>query len=230
MSRASVVWPLVVFAVLATATSGSSGASANTGTVTGRVILIGEKGKVEPDASNIVVYLDKVPGSDPRRLDVTRTGRITQKDRRFLPEVAVLTAGGEVEFPNEDLIDHNVFSLSRTRLFDLGLYRNPQSKTVTFHRPGVVDVYCNIHPDMFAKIKVMDTIHYAKARPNGNFEISGVPPGTYPIVAWRPHGEEYRGEVTVKSRSTVKVELSLRAGERKASHLNKEGKPYGRYH
>jgi plastocyanin len=215
---------------LVTASLVSRSSATDTGTVSGHVKLMNAEGSGTRDPSNVVVLLENVPNADPKRLGVQRNARITQKDRRFLPDVAVVTAGGAVEFPNEDFIDHNVFSLSRPRLFDLGLYRNPETKSVTFNRPGVVDVYCNIHPDMAAKVKVMDTVHYAQPKKDGSFVLAGVPPGTYPIVAWQAHGEEYRGQVTVETGKTAKVELSLRAGTRSNVHTNKEGKPYGRYH
>lgn len=230
MSRARLAWSALVFAVVATASLNSIGSVAGTGSVTGRVKLLGLDGEAQRDASSVVVSLEAVPNSDPKRIGLSRNAKITQRDRRFVPEVVVITSGSTVDFPNEDLIDHNVFSLSRTRVFDLGLYRNPESKSVVFHRPGVVDVYCNIHPDMAAKIKIVDTVFYATVKADGSFDIAGVPPGVYPIVAWQPHGEEYRGQVTIEAGKSAKVEISLRQGSRSRQHLNKEGKAYGRYH
>jgi plastocyanin len=221
-------WSILVASGLVTASVSSLG-GLNGGLVSGRVKFVGPDGESR-DSSSVIVVLENVPNSDPKRLGISRNARITQKDRRFLPEVAVVMSGSSVEFPNEDLIDHNVFSLSRTRVFDLGLYRNPESKSVVFSRPGVVDVYCNIHPDMAAKIKVIDTVFYAPVKADGSFEIANVPAGTYPMVAWQPYGEEYRGQVTIENGKASKVDIPLRQGARPPRHLNKEGKPYGRYH
>ena len=228
MSRKHLFWSMLALSGLVTASASSLGGLAG-GSVSGRVKFVGPDGEPR-DSSSVVVALENVPNSDPKRLGVSRNAKIVQKDRRFTPEVAVIMSGSSVEFPNEDLIDHNVFSLSRTRIFDLGLYRNPESKAVTFSRPGVVDIYCNIHPDMAAKVKVVDTVFYAQAKADGSFEIANVPAGTYPVVAWQPYGEEYRGQVTVENGKAAKVEIPLRQGARPPRHLNKEGKPYGRYH
>jgi plastocyanin len=230
MSRTKVPWSALLLAVIATVSLNSMGDVPGTGSVTGRVKVLAPEGDGLRPTSNVVVVIEDVPNSDPSRLKSQRNAKITQRDRHFVPEVTVIPAGGAIEFPNEDFIDHNVFSLSRTRVFDLGLYRNPDSKSVTFQRPGVVDVYCNIHPDMAAKIKIVDTVHYAQVKADGTFSIANVPPGVYPLVAWQPYGEEYRGQVTVESGKTAKVELSLREGPHTRQHANKEGKLYGRYH
>ena len=64
--------------------------------------------------------------------------------------------GTTIDFPNEDKIFHNVFSVSRPARFDLGLYKSGTAKSVEMKRAGIVDVYCNIHPEMIAKVKVLD--------------------------------------------------------------------------
>jgi plastocyanin len=223
------VWSLLPILVLSAVSLPAVGARPDTGSVSGRVHLLGADGS-ELDASKVVVSLQDVPDSDPRRLHVQHNAKIVQRDRRFSPELTVITTGSTVEFPNEDFIDHNVFSLSQARVFDLGLYRNPDSKTVTFLRSGVVDVYCNIHPEMAAKIKVMDTIYYSQPAPGGAFALTGVPSGSYPVVVWQPYGDEYSGQVTVAAGQVTQIEITLHESARVRQHANKEGKPYGRYH
>ena len=105
----------------------------------------------------------------------------------------MVETGTTVEFPNDDRIFHNVFSLSQAAKFDLGLYKSGASKRVTFGAPGVVDVYCNIHPDMAATIKVVDSHHFAVTDADGRFRIEGVPAGTHRYVAWLRQGDEVRG-------------------------------------
>lgn len=230
MTSRTLGWSALVVAVVATASLKSAGSVASSGSLVGKVKLVGSDGEVQRDASQVVVMIEEVPNSDPKRIGLKRGAKIVQRDRRFTPDLAVITAGSTVDFPNQDFIDHNVFSLSRARVFDLGLYRNPESKSVTFHHAGVVDVYCNIHPDMAAKIKVVDTIYYARAKEDGSFDISNVPAGTYPVVAWQPYGDEFHGQVTIEDGKAARLELSLREGPHARAHFNKEGKPYGRYH
>jgi len=134
-----------------------------------------------------------------------------------------------VEFPNEDKVFHNVFSVSRPARFDLGLYKSGTTKAVTLAEPGVVDVYCNIHPQMVAKIKVLDSGWYALTDRDGSFRIEDVPAGTYPVVAWQAWGDQFRGTVTVKAGELAQVKIDLVAGDEVRRHLRKDGTPYGRY-
>ena len=45
-----------------------------------------------------------------------------QRNETFVPHVLAIRTGTTVDFPNNDRIYHNVFSLSPTRRFDLGRY------------------------------------------------------------------------------------------------------------
>jgi plastocyanin len=195
------------------------------GAVGGRVTVIAD-GAPKSDASKVVVYLEGI-AADVQPLSTTP--QVHQHDQQFSPDLTVVTRGSTIAFPNDDKIFHNVFSVSEPARFDLGLYKSGESKSVQFERPGVVDVYCNIHPQMAAKIKVLDTPYYALTAANGSFFIPNVPPGTYPVVAWQPYGAEYRGTVTVASGGTATVSIQLTEGEKTRRHLRKDGQPYGRY-
>jgi plastocyanin len=96
-------------------------------------------------------------------------------------------------------------------------------------RAGVVDVYCNIHPDMVAKVKVLDNAYYTITGKTGEFRIENVPPGEYPVVAWLQTGDEVRGKVTVKAGATAELKLELAEVVKKDTHTRKDGTPYGRY-
>ena len=100
-----------------------------------------------------------------------------QRDQTFVPHVLAITVGTIVDFPNSDLTFHNVFSLSKTKSFDLGRYSRGQSKSVRFDRPGVVQVFCDIHSHMSAYILVFAHRYFAVTDEAGRFTIAGVPPG-----------------------------------------------------
>src|ERR1035438_6242599 len=55
---------------------------------------------------------------------------IDQRNMRFDPDLVVIPTGSTVQFPNSDPIFHNIFSLSKTQPFDLGIYPQRQSRTV----------------------------------------------------------------------------------------------------
>ena len=193
------------------------------GVVAGTVV-VKKEGVVKTNASGVVLYIDGAPVTTAARKHAIR-----QKELRFAPSVSVVMKGTTVDFPNEDKVFHNVFSLSQPARFDLGLYKSGESKAVQFNRVGVVDIYCNIHPDMAAKVKVVDTPYFAMTRPDGSFELSGVPPGTFTVVAWQPYGAEWRGQVTVTPGGRATVSPQLEEGDKPTRHPRKDGTPYGRY-
>jgi plastocyanin len=213
--------PLIIAALSLLAVD--AGSAPQNGAVKGKVSV---KGKA--DASGVVVYLEDVPGAVTPRAG-SKHAVISQREKQFDPPLTIVVKGTTIDFPNEDKIFHNVFSVSRPARFDLGLYKSGSMKSVEMKRAGIVDVYCNIHPDMIAKVKILDNGFYTITGASGDFDIEGVPAGEYPIVAWLPSGDEARGKVTVKAGEAAKIELAVSASDKKESHLRKDGTPYGRY-
>ena len=199
--------------------------------VTGTVSVSKPGGK-PGDPSGVVVYLESVPEppakSEPAKPEPPHP-QVRQRDLQFVPSLTVIVQGTTVDFPNEDKVFHNVFSFSEAAKFDLGLYKSGTSRSVTFRRPGVVNLYCNIHPEMISKIKVLPTHYYSVVGKDGTFRIDHVPPGTYPLVAWQSYGPEFHGEVTVGSAGAPAVAIQLTVGQPELLHLRKDGTPYGRY-
>jgi plastocyanin len=218
----------LVLGAVAMSSAGAKKSAAESAPPAGAVagtVTIEKDGASKANRSNVVIYLEKVPGPPPK----PQTRAIHQKDLTFSPGLMVVVKGSTVDFPNDDKVFHNVFSVSKGAKFDLGLYKSGTTKSVTFKEAGVVDVYCNIHPQMAAKIKVIDSLHYAVTSADGAFRIKNVPPGTYPIVGWQAYGKEHRGEVTVTSGGTAQVQIALVEGDVSQRHLRKDGTPYGRY-
>jgi len=141
-----------------------------------------------------VVYLEKAPGGAFELPEGGRTS-MDQRDQAFVPHVLAITVGTTVDFPNSDLTFHNVFSLSRTKSFDLGRYSRGKSKAVRFDRPGVVQVFCDIHSHMSAYILVFAHRYFAVTDRAGTYAIDRVPPGTYTLAVW--HEGEVRETRTV---------------------------------
>jgi plastocyanin len=192
------------------------------GAVEGRVILV-RSGSPLPDASNAVVWIEKVRGGGG---SVDAHAKMRSEQKRFSPRVVVVRNGGTVEFPNADPIYHNVFSVSAGNRFDLGLYRSGATRAKTFEAPGLVRVYCNIHPQMVGFVMVVDSDFAAVTGRDGSFRFDGVPPGTHTVHAWQDEGGEARAFVTVGA-STAPVTIRLDVTNFKPQqHKNKYGKDY----
>lgn len=141
---------------------------------------------LKDEYANVVVYLqldgDKALAT-ARNLH-PRKPTLTQRGEQFIPHVLPVLQGTTVEFPNEDEVFHNVFSLSGTQRFDLPKYPAGSSKSFTFPRAGVVNVFCHIHPDMNAVILVRDNPFFVSPDTSGTFSLEGIPAGDYTLVAW----------------------------------------------
>ena len=103
-----------------------------------------------------------------------------------------------------------MFSLSKTKPFDLGRYAVGRSKSVTFDRPGVVRVFCDIHSHMNAFILVFSHPFFSLTDTDGRYRIDNVPPGTYSLIAWNEGVSSEPKPVTVSEGSEAELDFTLR--------------------
>jgi len=188
------------------------------GSIEGKVTVTG--GSLE----DVYVYVENV------KMPLThhKVVEIKQEGRQFSPRVAVVQTGTNLMFPNMDAVYHNVFSNSPRNSFDLGTYQaGDKARSVTVTGPGVVDIFCNIHQKMSAKVLVVPSVLYAKVRPDGTFRIENVPPGVRRLVAWSPETKVESQRVAVNGPTTA-VSFTL-AHEDPSAHANKFGQAYGSY-
>jgi plastocyanin len=190
------------------------------GTVTGVIRTIVRKGA---PAAAAVVYADPIATAAqkaPQRV------MLRQRNRTFQPRVLAVPAGSTVEFPNDDDIFHNVFSLSRPMPFDLGLYRAGDTRERTFTAPGVYRVFCNIHPQMSAFIVVTPSPFATVASPEGRFTLD-LPAGRYMLTAVSERAAAVSVEITASEGASAAPELMLdESAWVFTQHKNKFGQDY----
>jgi plastocyanin len=153
-----------------------------TGIVKG-TITIG--GKPAPDA---IISVEKIPREVEKgdSKPVAKRAVIDQRELKFIPRVLPVLAGTTVDFPNNDKTFHNVFSTSEAKKFDLGLYPSGEKRSVTFDKPGVVKILCNVHPNMEAYVVVKEHPFFAAVDARGRYQLSGIPLGQYRLEVWHP--------------------------------------------
>jgi hypothetical protein len=191
--------------------------------VFGTVRVADREGTPHADHDGVVIFLE---GSHPPPRPLGRPPAIVQRGRRFEPKVLAITVGTEVDFPNDDVVFHNVFSLSKGNAFDLGTYQNGQSKTRRFDVAGLARVHCNIHPEMTAHVLVLNTPLHAVSTRDGSFCIPDVPDGTYTLRVWQALSDEQRQTIEVGSAHPAAIDLAVRESKPRARHTDKNGRPY----
>jgi plastocyanin len=179
-------------------------------------------GKIRGGDGDAYVYLEDISGNGGG------SASIKQEGREFVPRVLVVQKGTRVAFPNRDAIFHNVFSVTPDSSFDLGSYKQGDSRSVTLTKPGVVNVYCNMHPNMAAYILVTPSAFYVHAGQDGFYRMPDVPSGKHKLVAWAPNAQPVTTDVEVTDDAVVTIELEVKKGHARP-HTNKDGAPYGSY-
>ena len=194
--------------------------AADRGAVEGKVVV--RRDGAPAEASGVVLYVVGFTEPPP-----AEAAEIRQREKHFLPELLPITAGQLVSFPNGDPFYHNVFSPSPVHKFDLGQYPQGETKTKRFPSVGVVDVFCNIHPQMAATILVLPNRRFATTAADGSYAIDGVPPGTWTLYAYdRMSSAPVRAPVTVVAGQTSTVDLTIAETRTSFKHKNKFGEEY----
>ena len=224
-ASSAVVKATVAVALLLLVALVSSPRAARNGAIRGRVELrrapapierrpgVADLGTAErhdlPNLLRSVVYLETAPRS---AFGTEESGHavMDQRNETFVPHVLAITTGTTVDFPNSDKFYHNVFSLSKTRRFDLGRYATGDSKHVTFDHPGIVRVFCEIHSHMNAYILVFNHRYFAISDDEGRYHIENIPPGPYSVVAWHEGASADPRPVTVPDGGTAELDFSVK--------------------
>ena len=214
------MWKSLAWAMLAA----SFIPAAFAGSVDGRVSFATKRGQT-PVVNETLIWLEPASTRPVRR--APGTFQMFTRGKMLLPHVLVIPAGSTVEFPNDDPISHNLFSLSSNNEFDLGLYRRGAGKSHRFDSAGAVSVYCNVHPSMSAVIHVMNTPYYGFADKSGAFHLPDVPSGKYRLIAWNEQGGQTELPLDVVASGAMVPLITIDSRSyREAGHSNKLGKPY----
>ena len=169
----------------------------NTGTIKGKVVSPWIWG------SEAVVYITKAPGRfEPPAQDPV----LDQRRMRFIPHVLPVLVGSTVAFPNNDTVQHSVYSPPYSvKQFNLGMYPSGVTKRVTYDRVGVVPLLCNVHSEMSAFVVVLPNPYFAVTDVRGNFAIKNVPAGSYRLTFWHERLKPQTLQIDVKAGDMAEV-------------------------
>jgi plastocyanin len=195
-------------------------AGASAGELRGRIELR-ENGAPAADLAQAVVWFEPAGGARP----APRAVDVVTENKRFLPRVTAVPVGSTVRFPNRDPLRHNVFSVSPSNRFDLGLYGQGEGRDQRFDKKGLVRVYCNVHHAMVAYVLVLDTPHVASPDAAGGFALEGVPEGAGRLNVWHERAGTWTLDLESIPPEPVVARMTITQA-RLPAHLDKHGRPY----
>lgn len=196
---------------------------AGSGSIVATLELLDRGGKKGP-AADAVVWIPGLTSASVRG-----AARLVQRNKQFEPHVVAVGKGASVGFPNLDRVFHNVFSRTQGADFDLGLYKSGSSKEHSFPRPGVVRVFCNIHPEMAGYVIVLDQAEpvFAVTDAAGKARLTGVPAGSTRLRVWHEKGGEQEATLEVFPGRDAAFALVLDGSHwKREPHKNKNGEDY----
>jgi plastocyanin len=174
---------------------------------TSELLLVGAGGGVQ----NAFVYVKDGLGARTYAVPTTPV-TLDQKGCRYDPHVLGVQVGQPVLISNSDTTLHNVNAAPKdNRAFNFGQPASVPAVTRTFDKPEVmVPLRCDVHGWMNAYAGVVSHPFFAITKPDGTFEIKGLPAGTYTIEAWHESLGTQTQSVTVDGQTPAKVSVTFK--------------------
>jgi hypothetical protein len=163
--------------------------------------------------SNVFVYLATAPEGPRPAANSTKPLVFERKECRFQPHAMIAHIGQPITLANADPLATNfhIFPIKNT---PLNVMVAPNGK---FEKPLVyknaervpIAVRCDIHSWMKAYHLPLDHPYAAIADAQGQFKISGLPPGTHSFIIWHEDAgfldRAYRINITAKQTRSVSL-------------------------
>ncbi len=191
----------------------------------GTVTILDQDGNEIEDRSNVVIFIDGISTNNQIQ-DHQKIPKMSHKGRQFTPHVLPIVKQGVVDFFNDDRIYHNVFSLSKAKTFDLGIYPQGTSKLVTFSQSGLVKIYCNMHPKMASNILVLNNPLFAKTNVDGSYTINNIPDGVFSVRLWYEFSDGFSQQISLQGGQQLTKNIAIKVTKKIRRHKNKFGKSY----
>ncbi len=192
-------------------------------------VKINEKGHAAAakEYQDVVIYF--IPDAGISDLAPLAEVEMRMENKLFIPRVIPVTLGTNVNFPNFDLILHNVFSTANRNNFNLGLYSAGKTESHMFGNVGLVRVYCDVHHSMVGYILVLNTPYFTKLGSDGRFNLQNLPSESGTLYLWHPRAKMTKQKIDfsrgLRKDKDARFKLNL-VKRRIPKHNNKAGKPY----
>jgi hypothetical protein len=190
--------------------------------------VVAKDGKLQ----NVFVYIKDGTTSDNKKIGEFTFAKpasevvLDQNGCHYVPHVLGMQTNQTLKVTNSDPTSHNINAQPDKKTGNEGFNESQPGGagpiTKTFKRSEIlVPVKCNQHPWMKAYIGVVKHPFFAVSKEDGSFEIKGVPPGTYTVVAWHEKGPtEKTMQVTIPAKGSATADFTFDASAMASAPTN----------
>ena len=178
--------------------------------VCGKVSHVDESLVVGADKGVKYVVVKVADPKDGKKMVPARKPALDQNGCKFVPHVEIVPAGQEIDIINSDGILHNIHSFPKNNTpFNKAQPKFKRVMPVSFEKPDVVQIKCDVHSWMSAWVFVAGHPYYTVSASNGTFSMPDVPAGTYKVKAWHAKFGEKTADVTVSAGGAATADFSM---------------------
>jgi len=194
--------------------------SADAGVIQGTLTGSAKKAKKgRASLNDAVIYVEKLPEAVERKLNSrgfwfwrreapARVRNLVLMKRRFDPYVLAIAVGDRIAFQNLDRVYHSAFSVSAAKRFDLNRRPPGAADTLTMGRAGVINLHCEIHPDMGGYVVVTPNHAFTFPNQTGQYKLPSLPPGAYTVRVFHPRWGEIQKRVLIPKGENVTLDFA----------------------
>jgi len=162
------------------------------------------------ELKNAVVWLENPPAGAAAPAPAAKV-EMDQNGCVFIPRVVVVPAGGTVDFLNSDRLLHNIHATPKLNVSFNRTQPKDRTIPVTFAKPEIVRINCDLHSWMVGWVVVAAHPYYAITGADGQFSFDNLPPGKYDLHIWHERLGTVQASATVSDPQPARVTVEMKA-------------------
>lgn len=162
------------------------------------------------ELKNAVVWIENPPATAVAPAPAAKI-EMDQNGCVFIPRVVVVPAGGTVDFLNSDRLLHNIHATPKLNVSFNRTQPKDRTIPVTFAKPEIVRINCDLHSWMVGWVVVAAHRYYAITGADGQFTFDNLPPGKYDLHIWHERLGTVQASATVGDQQPARVTVEMKA-------------------
>jgi len=189
--------------------------------LSGKLVLKGEKGPLNPEG-HVLVYVETVPPDSWQR--DKQSAQVALRKGRFEPALQAVVKDDTLRLLNPEGGEHSVFSSSGANAFSLVQSKQTLLGTATLAYRGGVHLQDDLDESLSADVLVTANPFFTSPNAQGEWKLQGLPSGERNLIAWEPNGGTT--SLVVKCSGDTQVPALTVEALSPSPRKHRDGKPY----